>query len=353
MRAFLDRLAGALPDVLQPDALLEQPRAASRWPCMLAHRLHRGTTVLVGESAHRCHPVGGQGLNLCWRDVAALHRLARRAAQGRLASSRASVPPTAGAAGPTCCSPCWPPICWCGCSRTAIPLLLPLRVLALGVLGSHRWCRRLALRVMTLGPCRLLACRCHHGAMVISSTPQPLPSPAMVRFLRHQLGLSENALRTGHQAVPAGAGPSAGGAVALRPDQPGAVRRGAHLAGPAGLSRLGLSAVDDQRLDRMLLRQPAAPLQGRQFRHEAEAAQLAAGPAPPVRRRRPRCPRWPAGRPRSAPAGRRRGHRCGSRAGRCRIPGCSPRRSPHRGACRACAPARSPRRWRWPGRCRR
>ncbi|MCP9933171.1 DUF2949 domain-containing protein [Cyanobium sp. Candia 9D4] len=33
--------------------------------------------------------------------------------------------------------------------------------------------------------------------MVISSSPQPLPSPAMVRFLRHQLGLSENALQLG------------------------------------------------------------------------------------------------------------------------------------------------------------
>nr|WP_216903623.1 DUF2949 domain-containing protein [Synechococcus sp. CCY 9618] len=33
--------------------------------------------------------------------------------------------------------------------------------------------------------------------MVISSSPQPLPSPAMVRYLRHQVGLSENALELG------------------------------------------------------------------------------------------------------------------------------------------------------------
>jgi 2-octaprenyl-6-methoxyphenol hydroxylase len=78
--AFLDTLAGALPDQLQPDALLDQPRA---FPVALhlARRLHRGNTVLIGESAHRCHPVGGQGLNLCWRDVAVLHRLAERAAR--------------------------------------------------------------------------------------------------------------------------------------------------------------------------------------------------------------------------------------------------------------------------------
>jgi hypothetical protein len=33
--------------------------------------------------------------------------------------------------------------------------------------------------------------------MVISSTPQPPPSAALLRFLRHQLGLSENALALG------------------------------------------------------------------------------------------------------------------------------------------------------------
>lgn len=85
--AFLDRLAGALPNVLQPDALLDQPRA---FPValQLARHLARGRTVLVGESAHRCHPVGGQGLNLCWRDVAVLHRLAGRVAAGTLPLQR-------------------------------------------------------------------------------------------------------------------------------------------------------------------------------------------------------------------------------------------------------------------------
>jgi hypothetical protein len=33
--------------------------------------------------------------------------------------------------------------------------------------------------------------------MVISTSPQPLPAAALVRYLRHQLGLSENALELG------------------------------------------------------------------------------------------------------------------------------------------------------------
>ncbi|MFO7630303.1 MAG: DUF2949 domain-containing protein [Prochlorococcaceae cyanobacterium] len=33
--------------------------------------------------------------------------------------------------------------------------------------------------------------------MVISSSPQPVPTSALVRFLRHQIGLSENALALG------------------------------------------------------------------------------------------------------------------------------------------------------------
>ena len=33
--------------------------------------------------------------------------------------------------------------------------------------------------------------------MVISSSPQPPPSPALLRYLRHELGLSDNALQLG------------------------------------------------------------------------------------------------------------------------------------------------------------
>jgi 2-octaprenyl-6-methoxyphenol hydroxylase len=150
--AFLDRLAGTLPSVLQPDALLDQPRA---FPValLLARRLGRGRTVLVGESAHRCHPVGGQGLNLCWRDVAALHRLARQVAAGRLRPER--LPGRYGRQR-------WPDLLLTLLATDLLvrlfsnrhPLLLPLRHLALALLAALAPLRRLSLAVMTQGPCR-------------------------------------------------------------------------------------------------------------------------------------------------------------------------------------------------------
>jgi 2-octaprenyl-6-methoxyphenol hydroxylase len=152
--AFLDRLAGALPDRFQPDALLDEPRA---FPValQLARQLAAGRTVLVGESAHRCHPVGGQGLNLCWRDVAELHRQARRVASGRLPDERL---PAAYAWRR------WPDLLLTLLatdllmrvfSNRALPLL-PLRRLGLALLAATAPLRRLSLGVMTLGPCRPL-----------------------------------------------------------------------------------------------------------------------------------------------------------------------------------------------------
>jgi 2-octaprenyl-6-methoxyphenol hydroxylase len=152
--AFLDALAGALPDQLQPDGLADDPRA---FPValLLAQRLHRGHTVLVGESGHRCHPVGGQGLNLCWRDVAVLHRLARRAAAGRLDVAR--LPAAYGRRR-------WPDLLLTLLATHLLvqlfsnraPLLLPLRRLALTLLARLPVLRRLSLAAMTHGPCQLL-----------------------------------------------------------------------------------------------------------------------------------------------------------------------------------------------------
>ena len=34
-----------------------------------------GKYIFIGESAHVLHPVGGQGLNLCWRDVDCLTKI--------------------------------------------------------------------------------------------------------------------------------------------------------------------------------------------------------------------------------------------------------------------------------------
>ncbi|KZR64294.1 2-octaprenyl-6-methoxyphenol hydroxylase [Prochlorococcus sp. MIT 1306] len=80
---FLDHLAAVLPDGLQPDVLLDRPAA---FPLQLAFafRLQRGRGVLVGESGHRCHPVGGQGLNLCWRDVSTLMNVVKNVDEGKL-----------------------------------------------------------------------------------------------------------------------------------------------------------------------------------------------------------------------------------------------------------------------------
>ena len=152
--AFLDALAGALPDRFQPDALVDDPRA---FPVslLLARHLHRGSTVLVGESGHRCHPVGGQGLNLCWRDVAQLHRLARRVRAGRLAATRL---PAAYARRR------WPDLLLTLVATDLLvrvfsnrsPLLLPLRRLALLLLARLAPLRRLSLAAMTQGPCQLL-----------------------------------------------------------------------------------------------------------------------------------------------------------------------------------------------------
>ena len=71
---FLDQLCAILPPGLEPDALLDSPAA---FPLELSFSplLHKENVVLVGESGHRCHPVGGQGLNLCWRDVETLLQL--------------------------------------------------------------------------------------------------------------------------------------------------------------------------------------------------------------------------------------------------------------------------------------
>ncbi|SBO42799.1 FAD-dependent monooxygenase [Cyanobium sp. NIES-981] len=149
---FLDALAEALPDRFQPDALLEPPRT---FPVglLLARRLQRGSTVLLGESAHRCHPVGGQGLNLCWRDVAVLHRLARRVAAGGLQPGKL---PRAYALRR------WPDLVLTLLATDLLMrifsnrsrLLLPLRRLSLAALGSLAPLRRLSLGAMTNGPCR-------------------------------------------------------------------------------------------------------------------------------------------------------------------------------------------------------
>jgi 2-octaprenyl-6-methoxyphenol hydroxylase len=138
---------------LQPDALLDKPQG---FPValQLAQSLARGRTVLVGESGHRCHPVGGQGLNLCWRDVATLHGLARQVSAGRL---RPSQLPGHYARRR------WPDLLLTLLVTDLLlrlfsnrnRLALPLRKMGLSLLRAAAPLRRISLAVMTQGPTAL------------------------------------------------------------------------------------------------------------------------------------------------------------------------------------------------------
>ena len=81
-RDFSRALARVLPREVECMTVLNAPQS---FPVglQLAQRLRQGNVLLLGEAAHCCHPLGGQGLNLCWRDVGCLHALACRVGQGR------------------------------------------------------------------------------------------------------------------------------------------------------------------------------------------------------------------------------------------------------------------------------
>jgi 2-octaprenyl-6-methoxyphenol hydroxylase len=154
--AFLDALSAALPEELQAEVLLDQPRAFPvGWE--LAWPLQRRGVLLLGEAAHRCHPVGGQGLNLCWRDVDVLAELARQSAASPRRYPAARLPARYARRR-------WLDILLVLLATDALvrlfsnrqPLLLPLRRLALTLLAALPLLRRLVLGAMTDGPCRLL-----------------------------------------------------------------------------------------------------------------------------------------------------------------------------------------------------
>ena len=81
-RDFSRALAAVLPEGVE---LMAAPHAPQAFPVglQLARRFQRDNVLLLGEAAHCCHPLGGQGLNLCWRDVGCLHALACRVGQGQ------------------------------------------------------------------------------------------------------------------------------------------------------------------------------------------------------------------------------------------------------------------------------
>ncbi|MGB1416247.1 MAG: FAD-dependent monooxygenase [Synechococcus sp.] len=146
---FLDQLAAVLPRGVEPDLLLDHPAAfPQEW--MLARRFSRGARVLLGEAAHRCHPVGGQGLNLCWRDVEALVEAVRacsdpRHVAGRYGRQRLLDVLLVGTATDA--------LVRVFSNRLAV--ILPLRWLAVDALARFGLLRRLSLRAMTDGPLQL------------------------------------------------------------------------------------------------------------------------------------------------------------------------------------------------------
>lgn len=54
------------------DLTLDSRRWAYPLSAQLAHRMAAPRLVLIGDAAHGVHPISGQGVNLGWRDVAAL-----------------------------------------------------------------------------------------------------------------------------------------------------------------------------------------------------------------------------------------------------------------------------------------
>ncbi len=71
---FLDYLSTILPYGVEPDTLIDEP-SPYQIKFLLNYSFHSGKYIYLGETFHTCHPVGGQGLNLCWRDVDSLTNL--------------------------------------------------------------------------------------------------------------------------------------------------------------------------------------------------------------------------------------------------------------------------------------
>ncbi len=71
---FLDYLSTILPYGIEPDTIIDEPKS---FPIkfLISYKFYSGKYIYLGETAHKFHPVGGQGLNLCWRDVDCLTKI--------------------------------------------------------------------------------------------------------------------------------------------------------------------------------------------------------------------------------------------------------------------------------------
>ena len=148
--ALLTALNAILPPSVNAVELLDEP-GAFPLELSLAPRLHHGSLLLVGEAGHRCHPVGGQGLNLCWRDVGDLLDLTDELRTGSVSpqslprrySRRRNLDLTSVLLSTDLLIRLF---------SNRHPLLLPLRHGALLLLDRCSWLRRLSLSAMSDGP---------------------------------------------------------------------------------------------------------------------------------------------------------------------------------------------------------
>ena len=147
---FLDQLAAILPDGVEPDLLIDKPIVFPQY-LMIAHRLSHSKGVLIGESAHLCHPVGGQGLNLCWRDVETLISLVKC-----YGVSRRSATLYARKRWLDLLSVCLATDFLVRLFSNRIWILLPVRKLLMILMACFPALRYLSLKAMTDGPMQLL-----------------------------------------------------------------------------------------------------------------------------------------------------------------------------------------------------
>jgi len=66
---LLEELKNILPDKIYPQEIISDISNYSVSQAFALPKIHKFRNVLVGDAAHSFHPVGGQGLNSCIRDV--------------------------------------------------------------------------------------------------------------------------------------------------------------------------------------------------------------------------------------------------------------------------------------------
>tara|TARA_B100000965_G_scaffold331977_1_gene296343 strand:+ start:2843 stop:4006 length:1164 start_codon:yes stop_codon:yes gene_type:complete len=74
---LLERLSAILPDEIKPEIIVSEISNYSVAQAFALPKFNHFNNILVGDAAHSFHPVGGQGLNSCIRDVYELSDMIR------------------------------------------------------------------------------------------------------------------------------------------------------------------------------------------------------------------------------------------------------------------------------------